>query len=877
MTSCSATPIKEKKFGVAVCRERKCPDLQKDPKWPDSPQQCVITHGMPGSMSCCIKEMDADHFIRHISGQLNNGPYTSRPGPRNCPGECPYKILVDGTKFVFEKGKPESSKVPAKIGTCAFTGKPLGDWGVCPCNVLGNNKFQESQILQIKAAIERCRDVSRDAFESGHACGGNSCPDGIQRCENKGMTSCPLIRVPFKDLKVCPLWRIPAKILPEQEAKKRVDDAQREMETTLHKRQKNPPVRNCSLKECLEKVCADVVEKDYPGTRCGNPIRICRTLGKTPQNIHRPDCPRHLYDDQPASDTKVSGIPVSRPEKVAQKDKPASRNLTRKEKKKPEDPICEACRERFKGPVPDHACAWCREEQEKRGRRAWTSKLNLQVLHLGDMKKLGEEIPDESVDVIVTDPPYPAALWEDAYDNLGDLAARVLKPSGFLFTYAPHHHLEKIMDLLTIHMLSYFWIMASLNEGQTAKNHKRNVLCLFKPILVYQKAPEKGARTCFADVIKGRRQKAYHPWQQSIHDVLRILLRVCREGDIILDPYAGTGTSLIAANLLGLQWIGCEIDPKTHAIAIRELQQRPLTLFSFDDDDDIGACKTCSIECPDDNDGCKEFQDFAEKSLQSSSAVSTKQPAAPVKPVCDMMQRMHCGPEDRTACEKSGKATLMVICPVPNGKGPAGRGEIGSPEWIANIQEGQRAAHPDWVWELWQIGHPNDPAYEHLWEICPTEAAAKSLKRQLEKDPDPKVPPRKWEIRKRSDVVKKPEKAPAKKPATRKQKEPETSDPLKRFLNEHYEQIITGKDLPIVPHARELYDDMEEAGLRPLKLYLSAKEDPKIDRWTWWTLSPSGKIRKVKGPSGGHHCSVSDPACKFMFEWHYANEKKGDD
>jgi hypothetical protein len=119
-----------------------------------------------------------------------------------------------------------------------------------------------------------------------------------------------------------------------------------------------------------------------------------------------------------------------------------------------------------------------------------------------------------------------------------------------------------------------------------------------------------------------------------------------------------------------------------------------------------------------------------------------------------------------------------------------------------------------------------------------------------------------------------PPKAVKKPAAKRKSKEPETRDPLRKFLNEHFEQIITGKDVPIVPFVRELYDTMQEDGLRPLKLYLSAKEDPAIDRWIWWSLSPSGKIREVKGPSGGYHCSVSDPACKFHFEWHYANEKK---
>lgn len=276
--------------------------------------------------------------------------------------------------------------------------------------------------------------------------------------------------------------------------------------------------------------------------------------------------------------------------------------ITKRARKEKPDPICDACRERMKGNVPAHACEWCKEEQLLKDRRAWVTDIKLGSVLLGDMNELGKRVPDEAVDVICTDPPYIKELYEQAYADLAALACRVLKPYGFLFTYAPHAHLDEIMDLLRFSTdgrqkegLRFFWIIVSINSGPSAKAHKWNALCLHKPILVFQKVPPgeniRGARRCFADVVRGKRQKRYHPWQQSVHDVLGIIGRFMDPGEILLDPFAGTGTSLIAGQLLGMDVVGFEMDPKTHAIAVREMQQRPVDLTGFGIEDTAPDCE----------------------------------------------------------------------------------------------------------------------------------------------------------------------------------------------------------------------------------------------------------------------------------------------
>jgi DNA modification methylase len=53
-----------------------------------------------------------------------------------------------------------------------------------------------------------------------------------------------------------------------------------------------------------------------------------------------------------------------------------------------------------------------------------------------------------------------------------------------------------------------------------------------------------------------------HPYEKPAAVYEHILARVCRPGDLVLDPFAGSGSSRDAAEKLGLTWRGCDIDPQ---------------------------------------------------------------------------------------------------------------------------------------------------------------------------------------------------------------------------------------------------------------------------------------------------------------------------
>lgn len=53
-----------------------------------------------------------------------------------------------------------------------------------------------------------------------------------------------------------------------------------------------------------------------------------------------------------------------------------------------------------------------------------------------------------------------------------------------------------------------------------------------------------------------------HPYSKPPELIAYILARVCRPGDLVLDPFAGSGSSRDAAEKLGLRWAGADIDPQ---------------------------------------------------------------------------------------------------------------------------------------------------------------------------------------------------------------------------------------------------------------------------------------------------------------------------
>lgn len=194
------------------------------------------------------------------------------------------------------------------------------------------------------------------------------------------------------------------------------------------------------------------------------------------------------------------------------------------------------------------------------------SKKEIEIdFRLGDFEEVFADIKDGSIDCIITDPPYPKEFLE-CWSKLSRFAKRVLKPNGFCIAYSGQMHLPEVMKRMSEH-LDYYWTFAVYHEGQTQIVNGVNLICRWKPVLIFQNKKKKLNNTFQDYFISEQREKQGHDWQQSKSGVGYLIEMFTKPNDLILEPFAGSGTTIKAAIEKGRRIKAAEIEVDTYNIA----------------------------------------------------------------------------------------------------------------------------------------------------------------------------------------------------------------------------------------------------------------------------------------------------------------------
>lgn len=141
------------------------------------------------------------------------------------------------------------------------------------------------------------------------------------------------------------------------------------------------------------------------------------------------------------------------------------------------------------------------------------------------------------------------------------LCARALRPGGIVVIFTDYKRMADMGYIATTSGLRPAGCVAWVrNRPGTGGLFRAS----WDPVLIVSRGvPAAVDRAAVRNVVTADYPaRRTHPYEKPAAICEHILARACRPGDLVLDPFAGSGSSRDAAGKLGLTWRGCDIDPQ---------------------------------------------------------------------------------------------------------------------------------------------------------------------------------------------------------------------------------------------------------------------------------------------------------------------------
>jgi modification methylase len=239
----------------------------------------------------------------------------------------------------------------------------------------------------------------------------------------------------------------------------------------------------------------------------------------------------------------------------------------------------------------------------------------------GDCIAAMRSLPDACVDMVFADPPYNLQLGgdlsrpdgshvdavTDAWDKFDSFATydrftrewlaearRVLKPDGSLWVIGSYHNIFRVGAILQD---TGFWILNDVvwRKANPMPNFKGTRFTNAHETLIWASMGEKAKYTFNYTAMKTLNDELQmrsdwvlpicggperlrkdghkvHPTQKPEALLYRVMLATTKKGDVVLDPFFGTGTTGAVAKRLGREWIGCEREHAYRSAALERIE-----------------------------------------------------------------------------------------------------------------------------------------------------------------------------------------------------------------------------------------------------------------------------------------------------------------
>jgi DNA modification methylase len=206
--------------------------------------------------------------------------------------------------------------------------------------------------------------------------------------------------------------------------------------------------------------------------------------------------------------------------------------------------------------------------------------IELNKVHLADAKEFLQSLPENSVDLVITDPPYTKKFFY-TYKYLADYCPRIMKEGGSLIAIVGHIYLLDILRFFESSDLTYRWVFCLDQTGPKPLVHfdvARAIRVGWKPLLWFTKG--KCPKICLSDKIEGEgRDKDLHVWQQNQDFCKYYIQTLTKENDVVLDPFVGSGTVAVVCKTLRRNFYACDVDPAAVETANRRLAETKVMDF----------------------------------------------------------------------------------------------------------------------------------------------------------------------------------------------------------------------------------------------------------------------------------------------------------